>query len=160
MSGDDREQLIAYLDGELDAEAARQVEARLHQDPAARAEAEALRRTWDLLDYLPQVEPSPAFTHRTLERVTAQHVAAVTTLYRRRRWRAAVGWAAVAAAAAAAGFVAVTLTVPREPTDDELARDLRVLENRRLYEQADSLEFLKALDNPELFGDDGPEAGG
>ncbi len=160
LSDDDRAELIAYLDGELDEAAARAMEARLGRDAAARAEADALRRAWDLLDFLPHAEPSPSFTHRTLERVTARHAAAATGMSRRRRWGAAAGWAAGLAAAAAAGFAAVTLLVPREPTDDDLVRDLRVLENKRLYEQVDSVEFLKALDQPDLFGDDNPEAGG
>lgn len=160
MTEDDRAELIAYLDGELDEEAARRVEARLGQDSAARAEADSLKRVWDLLDYLPRAEPSPSFTHRTLERVTAQRQVAQTQAQRRRRWGLAAAWAAGAVTAAAAGFVAVTLLVPREPTDDDLAHDLRVLENKRLYEQVDSLEFLKALDHPDLFGDDTSEAGG
>ena len=62
--------LVAYLDGELTGEAARTLEAKLSLDPQARAEADALRRTWELLDYLPRPEPSARFTHRTLERLS------------------------------------------------------------------------------------------
>jgi hypothetical protein len=62
--------------------------------------------------------------------------------------------------AALGGFGGVTLLTPREPTDEELAHDLRLLENRPLYEQAESVDFLKQLDQPDLFGDDSPDAGG
>jgi anti-sigma factor RsiW len=159
LSDADRAAIIAYLDGELDEAAARRVEARLSRDPAARAEAEALRRTWELLDFLPRAEPPPGFTQRTLERITTPLPA--TELPRRwRPWAVGLGWAAAVVVAAGAGFAGVTLLLPREPTDEELARDLTVLENRRLYEQADSLDFLRLLDGPDLFGDDSPEAGG
>lgn len=64
-------ELVAYLDGELDEAAARCVEARLARDPAARARAAELKKSFDLLDYLPKPEPSPTFTTRTLERLPA-----------------------------------------------------------------------------------------
>ncbi|MFO0826275.1 MAG: hypothetical protein U0792_24685 [Gemmataceae bacterium] len=62
-------ELVAYLDGELEPLAARKVENRLATDPAARDKAAALKKTYDLLDYLPKPEPSPTFTSRTLERL-------------------------------------------------------------------------------------------
>src|SRR5437867_3498127 len=62
--------LVAYLDGELPDEEARAIEAKLSLEPEARAEAELLRRTWDLLDYLPKPEPSPTFTSRTISRLS------------------------------------------------------------------------------------------
>jgi len=64
-------ELVAYLDGELDPVAARQVEERLAADPTARARAAALKKTYDLLDYLPQPEPSANFTTRTLDKIPA-----------------------------------------------------------------------------------------
>ena len=62
LKEEDREELVAYLDGELNEEAARQVEERISLDPKARAEADALKKAWDLLDYLPKPEPSPSRT--------------------------------------------------------------------------------------------------
>ncbi len=159
ISAEDRATLVAYLDGELDEDSASQVEARINQDPAIRAEVETLKRTWEMLDYLPRVEPSPTFTHRTLAEVTAQRTAST---HSRRRWRRvamAVAWAAAVLLAIAAGFGAVNWTSANEPTDEQLAHDLHVLENRKLYEQVDSLDFLHELDQPDLFGDE-TESGG
>lgn len=62
-------ELVAYLDGELDPEATRRIEARLAADPDARGKAAALKQTFGLLDYLPRTEPSPTFASRTLERL-------------------------------------------------------------------------------------------
>ncbi len=64
-------ELVAYLDGELDTTAARNVEARLARDPAARARAAELKKSFDLLDYLPKPDPSPTFTTRTLDKLPA-----------------------------------------------------------------------------------------
>src|SRR5262245_34238250 len=95
LSDEDRANLVAYLDGELEGDAAQAIEARLGADPALRAEAEALKRTWDLLDYLPRPEPSPSFTHRTLSRLSAKETqAALKRSAGPRRWLRAAGWAA------------------------------------------------------------------
>jgi hypothetical protein len=64
-------ELVAYLDGELDPAAARRIETRLAGDPQARAKAAALKKTFDLLDYLPKPEPSATFTSRTLDKLPA-----------------------------------------------------------------------------------------
>ncbi len=159
ISPEDRATLVAYLDGELNDDAARQVEARINQDAAIRAEVETLKRTWEMLDYLPRAEPSPNFTHRTLAEVTAQRTASAQTRQRWRRMGLVVGWAAAVLLAIGAGFGAVNWLTPHDPTDEQLARDLHVLENRKLYEQVDNLEFLHELDQPDLFGDES-ESGG
>ena len=49
------EQLVAYLDGELDAESSLQVERRLAEDAEFRRELRQLQRAWDMLDELPKV---------------------------------------------------------------------------------------------------------
>jgi anti-sigma factor RsiW len=162
LNDDDREDLVAYLDGELDEKAAQELEARLSRDPQARAELETLRRTWDILDFLPQPEPSPTFTHRTLERVSARRPAAGSASIRRwRPWAVGVGWAAAVLLAGWTGYVVSgRLTSPAPPAaaevdlDEQLVRDLRLIENKRLYEHVDDLDFLWALADPELFGDD------
>src|SRR5262245_61836252 len=108
--------LVAFLDGELDEESARQVEAKLSLDPTARAPADALRRTWDLLDYLPRPEPSPQFTNRTIDRVSALRPQATASqaVRRRRPWLIGLGWAAAVLLASTTGFAAVRLLAPHE----------------------------------------------
>src|SRR5579884_2574830 len=91
LNEEERAELVAYLDGELSGERARAVETRLSLDPAARAEADALKRTWDLLDFLPRPEPSASFTQKTLSRAALKpppEKAAATAgaAPRRRRW--------------------------------------------------------------------------
>ncbi len=153
----ERADLVAYLDGELHGAAARDIEARLRQDTAVRAEAESLKQAWDLLDCLPRPEPPVNFTHRTMERL-----APISAGYALRspwqRWRPRVlgaGWAAALVLAFLAGSFAYRLySTSAEPGDKELVRDLRLIENKRFYEVGDSIDFLRKLDHPDLFGDD------
>lgn len=163
LNENDREQLVAYLDGELDEKSARALEARLHLDPNARHEADTLKRTWDLLDYLPRSEPSPNFTHRTVERLTAQNAAAAQRTGGRRRWLGRAAWAAAVLLAAAVGFSSTNLVMHRQRArlDSQLARELHLIENLRAYEHVDDLDFLHKLANPndpDLFGDDNSDS--
>jgi anti-sigma factor RsiW len=181
----DRAELVAYLDGELDAEGQQRVEARLSRDALARTEADALKRAWDLLDHLPRAAPSPDFTERTLTLATVQRLTAPASRERQRPedsssetrvadapspprpWysRRAAGYAAWAAAALLVLAAGYRLTVPTRPatpaeldpdTDPILAREPRVIENLPLYLAAENLDYLLALDQPDLFADDAP----
>ena len=58
-----REELVAYLDGELDGEQSRRIEQRAAAEPEARRMLQELDRAWhmlDELDYRPPAKTSPA----------------------------------------------------------------------------------------------------
>jgi len=156
LNDDERAELIAYLDGELDAPAARQMEAKLNSNPTIRAEAESLKKTWELLDYLPNPEPSPNFTHRTVQSITAYQTRTLawSSHSRWRPWALGIGWAAALLLAGVAGYAGFSRIQSKEAGDEELVRELRIIENKRLYEEAQDMEFLRLLDDPDLFGDD------
>lgn len=152
------EELVAYLDGELDADAVRRIEALLASDAEVRRRLQSLERTWDLLDELDQSPAGEPFTRSTLEMVA---VAARDDLERSRtdaprgRWRRRFLFGVVLAAAAAAGFFAVVALAP-DP-NRELLDDLPVLENLDEYRQAQSIEFLRKLRQSGLFDGAGAE---
>jgi anti-sigma factor RsiW len=154
LTEQERADLVAYLDGELTGEAARTVEARLRTDPDVRAEAESLQRTWDLLDELPNTQPSGNFTQATLSRLAL--LPQRSWLERLHPLLLGVGWAAVLLLAAAGGYLAFRTLPAKPPGEPELIRDLRVIENKRYYDLVDDLDFLRKLDDPDLFGDDNP----
>jgi anti-sigma factor RsiW len=164
LNDDERAELIAYLDGELARTEAQSVEKRLHADPRYRAEADALRRTWNLLDFLPKPEPSANFTNRTVDRIGAMRPAAGTsTGGPARRWLLGLGWAAAVLLAVFVGYGATGRLVPGLPpagrdltpeAEQQLVRDLRLMEMMSLYQYVDDIPFLNELDRPELFGDD------
>lgn len=159
----ERADLVAYLDGELTGAAARRVERRLSLDARVRAEASALKQAWELLDVLPRAEPSPLFTSRTLDRLTlaqsAQGAEMSATGKAWKPWVLGLGWAAALMLATWAGFSASHGVPSRGAADPELVqtdlvRDLRLIENKRLYDLIDDLEFLSELDHPDLFAEE------
>lgn len=154
-------ELIAYLDGELDGPEAQAVEARLALDPAARTRADSYKKTFDLLDYLPRPEPSPDFATRTLtrllpatgdERRATGSGASASRAARRAPLRV---WLLAGVLAAVGGYgarAALRPFVDRPARADELSyADVRVIENLPLYLGVDDLDFLRALDDAELF---------
>ena len=138
MNADDRppeandemiEELVAYLDGELDADASREVERRLSQDAQYRQKLRQLQRSWDLLDVLSRAEPDQELTRTTIAMVARNaHESPPdrqqTSLAVRDRlpWH----WLAVAAAVLV-GFVAISL--PVRAKQNRGLRDLPIARN-------------------------------
>ena len=170
LTEEERAELIAYLDGELKGQAAKTFEGKLNNDPRMRTEAESLRRTWQLLDYLPRPEPSPTFTSRTLERLSAvQPEFRLAQQGRKQSWPLWLAWAAAVVVAGSASYAGTRLFFYRKQTppldqvqvDKQLTRDLRVIDNLHSYESLDDFQFLKNLadpNDPDLFGDDNADS--
>jgi len=165
----DDTELIAYLDGELDGPAAARVQARLSRDPAAREAAEAYKKSFDLLDYLPAPEPRPDFTSRTVTRLRALREAnptpsdsdAIPTRAPRRRvWPELLAWGTAAVLVLVLGYVGHSVArpsraaVPADPTPAEL----EVIERLPLYLGVDDVAFLSKLDKAGLFAGEPPAA--
>lgn len=152
LSDVDEAALVAYLDGELDEDAARAIERRLSSEPQYQQRLRQLQRAWDLLDELPRAEATETFTRSTVEIVALnveKELAASQGLVDRRRWT----WRIVVPVALV-GLLAVGFAVGKwlwPSPDRELIQDLRVVENVELYLQADSLDFLKQLEREQLF---------
>src|ERR1700722_14565202 len=97
LNEDEKAELVAYLDGELDDAATQAVEAKIATNADARAELDALKQTWGMLDYLPKASASPNFTNRTMERLSLEKIGGKKTMPmpgRRFAWVRRVGWAA------------------------------------------------------------------
>ena len=148
------EDLVAYLDGELEAADAGAVEEKLASDATTRSKAETLRKTYDLLDYLPKPEPSANFATRTLTQI-APNSKSQTFLPARRSTLAFIGWAAAAILAGLLGYFGHLLAKPHldaKPVPQPL-QQVRLLERLPLYAGVDDLDYLKSLDSLDLFGD-------
>jgi len=154
------EQLVAYLDGELDDEGVRRIEGLLATDSKVRETLERFEGAWDLLDHLDQAHVGEVFTRSTLEMVAVaaaddvQQQQDQAPRLRRKRWL--VGSAGVLAAGLA-GFLAVFLTRP-DP-NEQLLRDIPVLEHLDQYRQIDDFQFLKLLleHREDLFAEEGAD---
>jgi hypothetical protein len=153
------EELVAYLDGQLDPETARHVEQRLANEENARRRLQQLAQSWDMLDQLPHAVADETFTRSTVQMVAVaaeQELTdqqAVEPRRRRRRWLFA---AALALLAGSCGFLAAAKlwTDPNE----QLLRDLSTIENVEAYHQVGDIDFLHKLNDEGLFSDDAPDA--
>lgn len=157
------EQLVAYLDGELNDAAAAEVEVHLAGDVELRREVERLSRTWELLDMLPSVRASSEFSSKTLtairsiplprpdeaEGISADVVAPRLWWGRLKHWSVRMAALSVLLVLAALAFKASA----RKGTEavDELLTELPLIERLEQYREVDSVEFLKQLQESELF---------
>lgn len=146
------EELVAYLDHELDEEASRRIEQLLAVDPQVRDKLHQLERAWDALNELHRAEVDEQFTQSTLEMVAVAasgELEAVRHQTVRRRIRHWLGGTAGLLAAGAAGFLAAVWLWP-DP-NEQLLRDLPVIEHLDQYRQIDDIEFLRLLHEEGLF---------
>jgi hypothetical protein len=146
------EQLVAYLDGELQPEATRQIENLLASDAHVRQRLNQLAASWDMLDQLPRATVDDLFTRTTVEMVAlagedeVAQARVADPARRRRRWLEA-GIATLAAAIV--GFVLVAVGMPDQ--NEALLRDLPVIKNLELYRDVDDIGLLKQLQKANLF---------
>ncbi|MBO0698225.1 MAG: hypothetical protein J2P46_07515 [Zavarzinella sp.] len=164
------EELVAYLDGELDPKAAEAMATRLTLDTRLRAEADALQRAWDILDVLPRPQPSAAFTTRTVSQVIPAPAALSGTQILPAPGAATptmpivpgprpgpgfwLGSLALILLAGVGGYFGHRALAPKVTPEPPL-EDVTLMKNLRLYRNVDDIEYLKKLDSPELFGDEG-----
>ncbi len=153
------EQLVAYLDGELDADESRRVEEALAADPQVRRQLHELERSWEMMDRLPRAEVDDSFVRTTVEMIAvqAEEEADREQAGRPRRRRRAWLWSAGAVlAATAVGFVLVAAFAPGR--NDDLLENLPIVENLDQYRQADDIEFLRMLRNEGVFAQEAKHA--
>lgn len=141
-----KEQLVAYLDGELDEASTRELEHLLSTDPAAREALHKLESAWDMLDALPRAEVDESFTHTTIEMLAVSVEKDIRDERSARPGRELRKWGLGAAALAAAcvlGFFVVT-SLSVDP-NEQLLKDLPLLERLDQYRQVDEVQFLRDL---------------
>lgn len=144
-----REEIVAYLDGELPPDQSAAVERRLASDDGYRHEMLQLQRTWDILDQLPRTTASSDFTRSTMEMAAHKASRAETQSWLKKlNWK----WIAICVLAAAAGFGGYAWAAKKaaEPNED-LARDLQLYQEYEMFEGIDSIEFVQRLDEEALF---------
>ncbi|QDT17467.1 anti-sigma factor [Alienimonas californiensis] len=159
LTAEDRDDLVAYLDGELEGAASERIGKALASSPVARNEVEMLTRTWDLLDLLPAADPDREFTERTL--AAARSLDESVPLSDRAAVHVARGagllalWAAGLAGAATVGYLAAAEWAPG--ASDALVRDEPVLRDLPRLRDAQSETFLQELNRSGVLIDLPPD---
>src|SRR6476619_6549122 len=92
------EEIVAYLDGELDPEAEARVARRLSDDPAYCQRLNQLQQAWDLLDNLRGTEADDEFTASTVAMVAVHAEQEAQSQQGRVVRQRSVAWLALAGA--------------------------------------------------------------
>ena len=146
------QQLVAYLDGELDDETNQEIERRLSADPEYRLRLQQLQQAWDLLDELPRLSRDEGFTRSTVEFVA---LSARQELKETQQWSRPGKHKTL--------FIRVVITVSagilglflgdwffgREHR--QLLDDLEVISEFDQYRLTEDFEFLQDLEKADVF---------
>lgn len=155
LNADQREDLVAYLDGELPDEQVQQIDRIISGSEVARHEVEALARTWEMLDVLPPAKASDDFANKTMTNLKVMEAPFQITdqwwFVYARRFAVAMGWILAMALCGWLGFQITRFWVPN-PNED-LLNDFPVIENLDQYQDAREIEFLNELKRSSLFED-------
>jgi anti-sigma factor RsiW len=149
------ERLVAYLDGELETDATREVERRLSQDAGYRQRLHQLQQSWDLLEHLPNAQVDPLFTQSTVAMVAVQATNDVDQLRATRsrlRVLATIGGGLAATVAFVLSYAGTSWYGGRD--NRRLLHDLPVIQKLDEYRYAETIEFLRMLDREGLFAED------
>jgi len=155
LTTEDRENLAAYLDGELDDDATRRIESVLATNSVARNDVESLARTYEMLEALPRPKAPGDFTEKTVSMAKLESVRKSIT---DEPWFRTVQqsfvlvlWSAASIGIAALAFAATYMWVPTE--DQGLIEEFPVIQQFDLYSEVNSdPEFVDQLANqPELL---------
>lgn len=147
LTTEDRDNLTAYLDGELDETTTRRIESVLAGSSVARNDVELLARTYELLDDLPKPKAPADFTERT---VATAKLEGIRQPISQQRWyritqRALVlaAWTLMMIASSAAGFALATHWVSQP--QDMLIDELPMIRHLDVYSEVGNVEFLHQL---------------
>ena len=144
------EQLVSYLDGELDDQSISDVEQKLSDDQQYRERLVELQKTWDALDTLPRSEPSQSFTASTIELVLSEQKKQVKSRERSYEWVGKFGFTAVILAVGIwLGMITTDHILDSE--NRQLIENLTLIENIDMYREVESIEFLEQLHDDGVF---------
>lgn len=156
LTPEQRADLVAYLDGELDDITTQEMEHLLTVSSEARHEVDMLTRTFSLLDSLPRPTASEEFTRKTFSTLKTESAKESWTerpWYRHaRRGLVAVSWLVGLLVAVCTAYYAANRAAPA--ADRALIRELPVIENLDEYSDIGGIDELRELAKHGVFDED------
>jgi anti-sigma factor RsiW len=156
LTSEQRENLVAYLDGELDEVATQEMERTLAHSLEARHEVDMLTRTWELLDTLPKPKASDEFSKRTLSSIKVEDLKqSGVGWFRSANWGRRiypVYWGLGLIVVATVAFSVSRFGIPDE--SQQLVEELPLIEEYNVYSDIVDVEFLQELQKSGLFDED------
>ncbi|HEY4261441.1 MAG TPA: hypothetical protein VGM98_14835, partial [Schlesneria sp.] len=160
LSAEQREDLVAYLDGELPDTKSQLIDQVLARSEVARHEVEALARTWELLDVLPTPKAPPEFTERTMTTLkvgeTPFDVTQQAWFNPLKRVGVAVVWLVALGLSGWFGYQITNVWIANP--SQQLLANLPIVQKIDQYKEAESIDFLDKLQKSRLFEDSTAES--
>jgi hypothetical protein len=148
----DVELLVAYLDGELDAQEVRQMEDRLSVEPDLREKMASLEQTWNMLDQLETVPIDKELVRSTMEVVTLtieKELVEGEKQHEKRKLHDHLVVLAILFMFAVIGYqLAILAGISRSR---EILEDIPIIQRMSMYKEIDDLKFLKMLSEEGVF---------
>jgi len=142
----EREELVAYLDGELSHAESESVELQMRADQEVRAQLQQYDRVWNALDHLPRATVDDNFARTTIEMATVEarkDIASQTAMLPIRKRNYRLKLMGMAVAATVLGFMALSTILPSE--NRTLYTNLPVVSQLEAYSEVRDIEFLRKL---------------
>jgi anti-sigma factor RsiW len=156
LSPDEREDLVAYLDGELPEAHARSISTKLTHSATARREVEMLKKAWEALECLPRPQVTEQFSEKTLSYIRRVEMEGhawepLVSDWSARAFRT-LAYLGIGGATLALGYASTRWFWP-DPTL-RLVSDLTLAEHYDEYLEVGSFDFLGQLADSKEFGGD------
>ncbi len=150
------QQIVAYLDGELDSATNAEIEKRLADDTEFALRLQQLQRAWDLLDDLPRANSNIDFTRSTVELIAVSaedDLQATKNLLTQKKIQSWLLRSGLVSLAIFLGWFIGDWYFGR--AQRQLLRDFPVIHQLDEYRLTEDLEFLKQLQDAGLFDEEG-----
>jgi len=154
----DVETLVAYLDGELDAQNVRQMEDRLAVDADLREKMTSLEQTWNMLNELETVSADKALVRSTMEVVTLtieKELCEDEKQLEKRKWFDRLILLATIIMFGIIGYQLAALVGIQNKK--QFAKDIPIILNMSKYKEIGGFDFLQALSDKRVFDEPAEE---
>jgi anti-sigma factor RsiW len=149
------QQIVAYLDGELDSATNAEIEKRLADDAEFALRLQQLQRAWELLDELPRAKTNIDFTRSTVELIAVSAEDDLQATKNQQTQKKIQSWlirSGLVSLAIVMGWFIGDWYFGR--THRQLIQDFPVIHQLDEYRLTEDMEFLKQLQDAGLFNEE------